>query len=467
MDNEKIRIEPSRKELNSVIRNFQDSVVLNSDKEPILDILSLVDSPFREHPSNDLLSAYFHRIYKNTAIPPALTIFTLLGFLSYWCVKQDITYLRPDDYKAQNMNLWLMLLAPQGTSKTISFNIVQDNMANEDREELEPNFYAGAGSAAFFQNLVNVKDGKVFWVKDEASQFIRQMENPASDLSNCKGYALESYDGKSLTRSTKKDGEQKTHKITMVQIFINTIASMLKHISEESMYDGYMRRQGIVIVRRDINQDFTDHSLYKLSKVVCEELAEKQSEVFGQLHLNGTEYTFDKESEVLFKTMFKTFWKQQYEALLHGEEGEAIYSTNMHLAWKYAVLHHILHIKSGSVIEADSMEWALKVCMYHLNSFKVFIKEKSESKRNTSIKIDTNRLERMWQFVKENGNKSSITLRAVCRKFNMTKEEVVRSLMSLKVANPKAEYDILVLAQKESNKIEKKEKTNSLTIKGE
>lgn len=448
-----IKKEPTRKELNSIVRNFQQTIILDSGKDPILDVISLIDNPFREHAGNDLLSAYFHRIYKNTPIPPALTIFTLLGLLSYWCVKNDITYRRPDDYKDDYMNLWLCLLAPQGASKTTSFDIIKHNMTNvKDIVDMEPNFDAGSGSAAFFQNLKNIEDGKVFWVKDEAAQFIKQLENPTSDLSNAKEYCLEAYDGKELKRSTKKDGEQKTKRIIMVQIFLNTIKGMLQHISTESMGDGYMRRQGIVIVRRDKGQDFTDYALYKLSKVVCEELADKQAEVFEQ-NLKGNHYTFDKECEVLFRKMFKTFWNQQYITLLHGEDGEGIYRTNMQLAWKYAVLHHILHLKSGTVVDAESMEWALKVCMYHLNSFQTFVKEKAESvRKNTSIKVDANRLDRMWQFVKENGNKTGITIRAVCRKFNICKEEAIGSLMSIKLANPKAEYDILTKAMIEERK---------------
>ena len=77
-----IKKEPTRKELNSIVRNFQQTIILDSGKDPILDVISLIDNPFREHAGNDLLSAYFHRIYKNTPIPPALTIFTLLGLLS-------------------------------------------------------------------------------------------------------------------------------------------------------------------------------------------------------------------------------------------------------------------------------------------------------------------------------------------------------------------------------------------------
>lgn len=448
-----IKTEPTRKELNSIVRNFQQTIILDSAKDPVLDVISLIDNPFREHAGNDLLSAYFHRIYKNTPIPPALTIFTLLGFLSQWCVKNDITYRRPDDYKDDYMNLWLMLLAPQGASKTKSLDIIKDNMVKIKNDiDISPNFEGGAGSAAFFQNLKNIEDGKVFWVKDEAAQFIKQLENPTSDLSNAKAYLLEAYDGKQLTRSTKKDGEQKTQRIIMVQIFVNTIAGMLKHISTESLNDGYMRRQGIVIVRRDACQDFTEYALYKLSKVACEELADKQAEVFEQ-NLRGNHYTFNKESEVLFREMFKTFWRQQYETLLHGEDGEGIYRTNMQLAWKYAVLHHILHLKSGTVVDAESMEWALKVCMYHLNSFQTFVKEKGAiGRKNTSLKIDANRLEKMWQFVKENGNKSGITIRAVCRKFTISKEEAIGSLMSIKLANPKAEYDILTMAMLEERK---------------
>lgn len=428
--------EPSQKELNNLTKNFLDSVIFHNQGLPISDVLSIIESPFIDRKDNDILSQLFHKFYIATDIPVALPVFCFLGLLSALCVKNKTKYIIPYTQKSYELATWVMCLAPSGSSKTLAMDKIIDLIPDVDGEKLiENNFEEANGPAAFVQSLQDLPDGRGFWFQDEASQMFKAMETVGHPMADIRKTLLKIKDHKEITWKNKKE-TIKTDRIVITQLFINTIDSMAKAISDESMKDGIIRRYTIADCQNldDKNRHFTDRALYDF-EALDENLTNEFAQVLSQ-DIADTTYKFTVACKVLYEKMFKIFWSNQYEKFMTGSEN--IYRTYMMEAWKYAVFHHLIHKKEGYVVDENSMQWALKVVMFLLNSFQSFIKYRAtKGMCDVSPAIEANKLEKFINFIKENENKKGFGIRAFCRKFTIKKEEAIRMLRSIQTHNPK------------------------------
>lgn len=438
-------IKPPQKEINELVNNFQDSIIFTNEAEPISDILSIIESPFIDRQDNDILSQLFFRFYQNTEIPIALPVFSFLSLISAFLVKNKTTMTIPLSAKKSELATWIMCLAPSGSAKTLSMDKIMDLVPMPDGADgdklIEKNFFKPNGPAAFVESLDNLPDGRGYWIQDEASQMFKLMEQEGHPMSEIKEYLLEMKDNKSITRITRNENIQ-TQAIVMTQLFINTIDSMAKHISDESMKDGLIRRYQMVMAEKD-ERDFTDFAIYDLGKLSDDSLKEELKSILNQ-DIFEQNYMFSTKCLTLYEKMFKIFWKKQYCKWMNGSEN--IYRTYMMETWKYAVFHHILHKKDGKIIDEKSMEWGLKVVMYLLNSFQCFIKYRANKGRSeTTMAVEYNKLERFINYIKENENKTGFGIRAFCRKFNIKKNDAIRMLKNIKVHNPKLKTKLFEL----------------------
>lgn len=447
MEENDLEIKQSQKEMNALIRNFQDSIIFNDEAEPISDILSIIESPFIDRKDNDILSMIFHRFYSHTDIPITLPIFSFLSLISAYLVKNKTTCLIPGNGKKTELDTWVMCLAPSGSSKTMSMNKIMDLIPVPEIEGeslIEKNFTKPNGPAAFVQNLCALENGRGWWIQDEASQMFRAIEQEGSPMSECKEYLLEMKDHKSITR---QNAQMKitSQAIVMTQLFINTIDSMAKHISDESFKDGLMRRYSMVVAQDD-DRDFTDYALYDLNKLTDDVVKDELLSIMSQ-SLYEENYSFNAGCLNLYNKMFKIFWNKQFGKWMSDQKN--IYRTYMMESWKYAVFHHIIFKKEGLRIDEKSMEWALKVVMFQLNSFQTFVRYRATNGKGAgkSIVVEQGRLDRFINYIKENENKTGFGIRAFCRKFNVKKEEAFRMLKSIKEHDKKFKTKLFDLIQ--------------------
>lgn len=425
----------SQKEINELIRSFQDSIIFNNTAEPISNILSIIDSPFLDRKGNDILSILFHRFYINTDIPIALPVFGFLSLLSAFCVKNFTTIVIPFSAKKTELATWIMCLAPTGSSKTLASEIIEKMVPEIAGEKaIEQNFFKPNGPAAFVQNLSELPNGRGFWKQDEASQTFKVMEQIGHPMAEVKEYLLLMKDNKPIMRQNAQKKIQ-SDPVVMTQLFINTIDSMARNISDESMSDGLIRRYQFAMAKTD-DRKGTDYPLYRLDRIVEDQIVlDEMRNIFTQ-DVFEKHYIFNEKCSVLFNEMYEVFWKKQYEKWMFGADN--IYRTYLMEAWKYAAFHHIIHKKEGYIVDADSMEWALKVVMFLLNSFQNFIAFRaSKGKSAQGVSVEENKIEKFMNFIKENENKIGFGIRGFCRKFHVKKEEAFRMLKAIKVHNPK------------------------------
>ncbi|MGK8204499.1 hypothetical protein ACRS8P_17850 [Burkholderia cenocepacia] len=446
----------TQKELNQLVDNLATTLIYNGSTNSIGELMSLIDCSMMDSKSNDLLSTLFWKFYKNTNIPPALPIFTFLSYVSAWCVKNEARIQIPLMKKPSELDTWVMLLAPSGSSKTMSASVIKDLIPNdvEGNKVVEPNFTKPNGPAAFIKDLKELDNGdsvRVFYQQDEAAQLISQMEIEGSPLSELREYFLKAKDHEKLSRNNVKE-KVITSPVVMVQLFINTIDSMAKYISDTSLKDGLVRRYQIALTENDPDLDFTNISLIDFSKIQTDDMVEKFHDVFYQ-DINSKTYEFSNGCTKLYQEAYRLFWHKQYSKWMTGMNN--IYTTYMMEAFKYAAFHHMINMKDGYIIEEESFQWALKVVMYQLNSFEKFILYRA--KQPHKLAIQKNKLENITNWIKLNETKPSFGMRAFCRKFSMTKDVAITTLINIKTNNPKFktslfDNDNFVEKQKEISK---------------
>lgn len=460
----------TQKELNQLVDNLATSLIYNTNNGSISELMSLIDGSIVDSKKNDLLSTLFWRFYKNTNIPPALPIFTFLSYVSAWCVKNKTTMQVPLDSSKRELDTWTMLLAPSGSSKTMSASIIQKLIPTnlEGEKLIEPNFTKPNGPAAFIKDLKELDSGdsvRVFWQQDEASQLIGQIESEGSPLSELKEYFLKARDHEKLSRNNMKE-KVITSPVVMVQLFINTIDSMARHISDTSMKDGLVRRYQIALTEADPEIDLTAHPLIDFSNITNQDLIKKFEDVFYQ-NIENKNYTFSEDCHKLYNEAYKMFWHRQYSKWMTGMFN--IYTTYMMETFKYAVFHHLINKKEGFEICETSFQWALKVVMYQLNSFEKFILYRA--KQPQKLSVQKNKIDNIINWIKLNEDKDSFGMRAFCRKFSMTKDVAITTLINIKQNNPKFKtslFSVDGLVEKTREKAKKKrqvEKAKSESVK--
>ncbi|HBI02084.1 MAG TPA: hypothetical protein DDY18_10745, partial [Flavobacterium sp.] len=411
-----------RKMIEKYIRSF----ALNNEAQQIADILMLVDNPFIDRTDNDLISLIFHRFYKHTDIHAALPLFTYFSYLSAWCVINNVNYKVPLTSKSYELDTWVCLLAESGASKSLSESILSSSLpTNPETNEriIKSDIAMPASNASLVTQIAELKNNRGYWKQDEASQFMKQVDQNTGPLASIKQTLLLVKDHSNLTYATKSDGKTTIEKPVLTVLFINTIKAMKAAFSEESMIDGTFRRFTIAMAKKSENyygaKEFSDTALYCLDEINDEILNNAMIEVFSQ-NIEDTSFTFTNACTKLYKQTWKIFWEKQYIKFL--SENEAYFRTYMMEAWKYAIFHHLTHKKSGTIVDEYSLQWGLKVSMYLLNSLQEFIKS---NVTKPDVDNETSRIKSIMGFIKENEDKQGFGIRSLCRKFHLKKDEVM------------------------------------------
>jgi hypothetical protein len=414
-----------------MIENFMSSIIFSNEPDVITNILTIIDNPFINRNGIDATSLLFHRFYKHTDLPIALPTFGFFSIISAFSVFNKCSYNIPFDPTSHELGTWVMALAPSGSGKTMAMtqllNLLPKNSITGE-PVVKPNFIKPDGPKAMVQQLADLPDNRGFWFQDEASQMFKQIEQPNSPMSEIRGMLLAIKDHKAVSRVNSKENIVAEGTV-MTQFFINTIDSMARSISEESLHDGLLRRYQVAYAEND-DRKHTDFALYKLEGLFDDVLIDELCLIFNQ-NISNNNYTFDNNATILYERMYKVFWEKQYSKFMEGSEN--FYRTYMIESFKYAIFHHIINRKEGTVINDFSMQYGLKVSMFLLNSLQRFIKYKAGER---SLVIQKNKIENIMNFINENENKKGFGFRIVQRKFNMKKDELVNLLKSIKLNDP-------------------------------
>jgi hypothetical protein len=410
-----------------MIDNYLRSIVFSDTPEAISDILSIVECPFIENEKTDIVSLISQRFYNNSAIPLGLPIFTFFSIVSAWLVKNRTKMRISDSIKNTELATWTISLAPSGSYKSTVISMLESIIPVDDENHkiVGPDFIPGATTASFLQALSELEDGRGWWQEDEFAQIVKQLERPGSLLYELRGDMLKIKDNNPVIRKTLTT-KIETDPIVLVQSHFNTVDGFTRSISEESLKDGLLRRWTIINLTKD-SRDFTNYPRIKHNAIIEDSLKNAMITVFDQ-NIEDVTYTFSEEADALYSKMYKAFWQRQYSKFM--SDCIENYTTYMFEAHKYAVFHHFFHKKEGTLIGADSMQYALKVVMYMLNSLQQFIMYRGGSR---SLKFQATKVDQIRTHILENETKKGISTSLIYRKFNIKKDEFESILKSIAI----------------------------------
>jgi hypothetical protein len=281
-------------------------------------------------------------------------------------------------------------------------------------------------------------------VEDEAAKYLKQIETPTNPLSPIKGHLLKVKGGDTLTYHSKKDGEIVIKNPKMSIYLVNTIVGMMNTISEESMYDGFLSRIGMVLsetpeqMQLDIEGRFPER-VHDLSGIEKSGLRQDLETLFEQ-DIGGKEYTFNDGAIATFEDAARRM-DRTFAWMAIGEENiyKPFYDRTLMEAFKYAIFHHQMMKKEGAVIDAFDVEYGMLVARYHLCSFARYLQLR-QGKRERVIVEATKRLEakeeglnkRLKAYVEAN---PQAKLREIYKRFSISKAKALEVLEEIGYGN--------------------------------
>ena len=422
--------------MNINIKEIFENVYDNSEPP---DLTTFVTHPYALETDIDPVSKIF-QTFQSTKSSPAIAIFYFFAIMSHWNLLHGVTYKIPKDFRQHSPNLWLMALAHSGASKSQQLALI-DSLLPSD--ELKSSFKQPASPQSLIAQFA--KKPIHLWVEDEAAKYLKQMETFTNPLSPIKGHLLKIKGGDSLTYHSKKDGEVVIKNPKMSVYFVNTILGMINTISEESMYDGFLSRIGLVLseiteqMQTDIEKNFPEH-LHGIGSIENSGLKDDLIKIFEQ-DIENKEYTFTKEAQATYEAtvsslVFSFKWMQ-------GEKNQysPFFNRTVLESFKYAIFHHQFKMKEGDVIDGFDVEYGLLVSRYHLCSFARYLQLQAQQKNAVKIPVvekikdgiirrDTGLKDRIQSYLRKKPNAS---LRDIYRKLTIKKSEAEEILKELNI----------------------------------
>lgn len=303
-----------------------------------------------------------------TNVPLQIPLMGFMHLVGAWLMKQNSTV----NIKGAVLNpdLWTVVLAPSGAGKTFAFSQLQK--ASIKALNIKAEFDAVASASAFFEELHD-KNGSM-WFADEFAQFLGQVEQAGSPLSQCKEYLLKTYDGNPIQRKTKSELIE-IEKPVLNILGVNTLESYLNKISEESFTDGFSQRFAYLIAKADPARPFKNYAWFN-----DEAIQISLTNAFSSL----STLTVHREY-VVSAEAFKAY-EAGFQFLLKHDISESFYRRLMFRSFKYAMIYHVMHGNNSNQITPDDIGWAMRLITLHISDLKELLTHYNYSELAKTIK---------------------------------------------------------------------------------
>lgn len=312
-----------------------------------------------------------------TNIPLELPVFSFISLLASYTSRKGVVITSPSA-GSRFTDIWNVLLAPSGSSKTFSLN----QILKASPAEAKPNMTQPAGAAAFIQSWSEIENGTAYWVQDEFAQIMHQIDTVGTPMSDIKSMMLVAFGNDKIERTTK--GAKKSTVISVEKpvlnfLGINTYDSFINSLSNDSMNDGYAQRYLYTICERDASKNVGDYAIYNVNK-----LGSVVNEVWGFIDALTIhqEYTLTDKAEVTFTKYFSEFWKA-------GKVNESFFRRIMYSALKYSLTMHLMNGKNNSEIDEIDVGYACRLARLHIDDTAQMICDKMTGSDKIKSQLET------------------------------------------------------------------------------
>jgi hypothetical protein len=357
----KKRGRPSKKEQLEKAGQASFFDLLNNDKEALANLRSMlaasrIDDNWRgmfATPPGSLLETVINAFKTQTNIPLEIPFFATMHYLSQHLLAEGVQI----DFMGNTINpdLWNVILAPSGSSKSFTLNSIKKIIKTEDGMP-EP-----ASSAKFIDNMQ--EHNKSGWVQDEFGKFLASLDLP--QLQELKAYLLKTYDGQKIERQTMK-------KVTVIEdpalaiLGMTVLETFIDELPAGSLVDGFAQRFSYIIAKRDPDRKMADFPVYSLQGWDDQIRNEWHRVIDSVQH---QKYFIGKEAQEAYTNAFRNMIPE------FDQLDESFYRRILWRGTRYALMYHILQKKESPEIDAVDMGWAARVIQMHLRDAATLLTE--------------------------------------------------------------------------------------------
>lgn len=339
-------------------------------------------------PEDNILRKVLKNFDTETDIPLEIPAFYTLAFISGFLLNKKVRLVKNGQFIYPD--LWLIILAPSGSSKTFSANII------ETASGIKPNFSSGFASAKSYVFELQVHNFG-FLFKDEIGQLFKGIDIQTY-LMELRDYMLKTKDGKEVLRETSdyKANIQNPH----IVFLGSTVSDTFNKVTTiESVLDGFYQRFMFVFAKKDKSKKFIDYLDYNYEKLISglkeyfdqikallpdtdeQEQEQEQKEItidditaeiekVEKAETNETEkepesdfidYTLCDNAVEIIKDEMKAYFGRRYESIPDSFRRRIYFET-----YKIAIVYHFILLKDNRVIDEIDLRYAAKVAVLHM-----------------------------------------------------------------------------------------------------
>lgn len=349
------------------------SGALKNEQNALIKILISIQKPsdlelFYAIPPSSFIDSVLKTFKKWTDIVLELPFFVSMSMLGAWLVDNG-NYIDRKGRKTWT-DTWVFLFEGSGGGKSFVLDMLEKAFTVH---KLTPGIQS---SAMFIQELQ--KTPHSLWIRDEISKFFKAMQ-VQTYLQEVNEYILLMFDNKDISRSTVSGGPITVHNPVVTILGLNTPAEFIENISASMMTDGTMQRFDIGITKPDPLRpplSVAYYNEYAIEKDIARAWGKLKKPEKGQV------YTLGKDS---MKTFENTFYS--YADNFRDKIPPSFMRRTLFKAIKRALIYHILLGKAKKAkIDAEDMEWSMRLTLLHLLDTKELLKNYGSSDLDKTIK---------------------------------------------------------------------------------
>lgn len=292
-----------------------------------------------------------------TDLPPSIAYFSSLTLLGARLTQEGFGCQFPDG-KLVQPNVWVIVLAPSGTGKTLLLEDVSQYVLKNALPKRLPDTITAAAFHQYYcvdadDPELSYRRARSAFIRDEANEFFRTLKKEAGE--ELRDQLLRTYGGSSLVRATKADGERATPPVTMSFYGSAVDASFFKVIDQDDYQNGLMQRFQFILAH-----DRPEHriSWYSFAGGVREAAQERFDSEWADILQRPRQLTVTSAAMRAFDGWFHQRFKR-------GPSEESYFRRAAFVAFKYATVFAIL---AGSAnVDAGNLTLALRVIDRHLS----------------------------------------------------------------------------------------------------
>jgi Protein of unknown function (DUF3987) len=243
--------------------------------------------------------------------------------------------------------LWTILLAPSGAGKTFTTSRLLQLTGAGLRAFPDP-----ASAARFVEDLQ--QHNHAFWMRDEIGQFLRNVEQQ-THLQEMRDYLLRLYDGTTISRNIKG------HSISVPDPALCVLGMTVDEtwgecVPAAAMLDGFAQRFNFALARPRPKEEMKP--LYDLSHWTAR--LREQWQAIEQVPVQPV-YAVGGAAVAAYEEAFVRLRAEAGDRLPASYLRRALFSI-----FRYALVYHLVELKTGPELDARDIGWAARVVRHHL-----------------------------------------------------------------------------------------------------